>query len=65
MKQVEQAINDSNNKDQLNDLISLRDSLVELLALTNESSTPEQNTENPLDEEYALFKVHSTILYIL
>lgn len=59
LQQVEQAINHTESKDQLNDLLSLRDSLVELIALTSETCEPEQTTQNPLDEEYALFKVIS------
>lgn len=59
MKQVEQAIEHTESKDQLNDLLSLRDNLVELIALTSETCEPEQATQNPLDEEYALFKVIS------
>lgn len=57
LKQVEQAIKHSNNKDQLNELISLRDSLVELIALTSENCTPEHIAQDSLDDEYALFKV--------
>lgn len=57
LKQVEQAIKHSSNEDQLNELLSLRDSLVELLALTSENCTPEHTSQNPLDDEYALFKV--------
>ncbi|XP_025198636.1 zinc finger CCCH-type with G patch domain-containing protein [Melanaphis sacchari] len=56
LKQVEQAIEHTKNIDQLNELLSLRDSLVELIALTSEACEPEQTTQNPLDEEYALFK---------
>lgn len=53
--QVEQSIKNSNSKDELNELISLRDSLVELIALT--SDLPIHTTHNPIDDEYALFKV--------
>lgn len=56
LKQVEQAIKHTESKDQLNDLLSLRESLVELIALTSETYEPEKTTQNPLDEEYALFK---------
>lgn len=58
LKQVEQAIENTESIDQLNELLSLRDSLVELIALTSETCGPEQRqtTQNPLDEEYALFK---------
>lgn len=59
MKQVEQAIEHTESKDQLNDLLSLRDSLVELIALTSETCEPEETVQNPLDKEYALFKVIS------
>jgi len=59
LKQVEQAIEHTESKDQLNDLLSLRDSLVELIALTSETCEPVKTTQNPLDEEYALFKVIS------
>jgi len=55
LKQVEQSIKNSNSKDELNELISLRDSLVELIALTSDS--PVHTIQNPIDDEYALFKV--------
>jgi len=64
LQQVEQAIDHTESKDQLNDLLSLRDSLVELIALTSETCEPEQTTQNPLDEEYALFKVISVKLIL-
>ncbi|XP_001952828.1 zinc finger CCCH-type with G patch domain-containing protein [Acyrthosiphon pisum] len=56
LQQVEQAINHTESKDQLNELLSLRDSLLEVIALTSETCEPEQTTQNPFDEEYALFK---------
>lgn len=59
LKQVEQAIERTESTDKLNDLLSLRDSLVELIALTGDTCEPEQTSQNPLDEEYALFKVIS------
>lgn len=65
LKQVEQAIRHSNSGDQLNELISLRDSLVELIALTSESPVPEQTAQQFLDDEYALFKVLNTLMYTL
>lgn len=57
LKLVEEAIKKSNNKNELNELTSLRDSLFELIALTSENCIPEKSSQNPLDEEYALFKV--------
>lgn len=57
LKQVEQTIRHTKNTDQLNDLLSLRDSLIELISLTSETCEPVQTTQNPLDDEYALFKV--------
>lgn len=63
LKQVEQAIQHSNSDEQLNELISLRDSLVELIALTSESAVTEQTDQQFLDDEYALFKVFNTIMY--
>lgn len=64
LNQVEQAIEQTESVDQLNDLLSLRDSLVELIALTSETCKSEQTTQNPLDEEYALFKVISVQLIL-
>lgn len=57
LKQVKQAIKQCNSKDQLDELLSLRDSLVELIALTSESCTSKQTVQTQFDEEYALFKV--------
>lgn len=57
LKQVEQAIKHTENIDQLNELFSLRDSLVEVIALTSETCEPEQTSQNTIDDEYALFKV--------
>lgn len=59
LNQVNQAIDHTESIDQLNELLSLRDNLVELIALTNETCEPKHSTQNPLDEEYALFKVIS------
>jgi len=59
LQQVEQAIDDTVGKNQLDDLLLLRDNLVELIALTSETCEPEKTTQNALDEEYALFKVIS------
>lgn len=49
----------------MDELISLRDSLVELIALTDESCLPEQTVQEPIDEEYALFKVRQNFNNIL
>ncbi|VVC37070.1 G-patch domain,Zinc finger, CCCH-type [Cinara cedri] len=56
LKQVEQSIQHSTSEDQLNELLSLRDSLIELIALTSESPATKQTAEQFLDDEYALFK---------
>lgn len=62
LRQVEHAISHARSKEQLNELTSLRDSLVELIALTGESNAPERTAGKPFDEEYALFKVGFYIL---
>ncbi|XP_025425130.1 zinc finger CCCH-type with G patch domain-containing protein [Sipha flava] len=57
LKQVKQAIERSaGSEHQLNELLSLRDSLVELIALTSDGQSVEQTSQDPLDDEYALFK---------
>lgn len=56
--QVENAIKQSKCKDQLNELLSLKSSLNELIELTSENSTSSQTqNRDVLDDEYALFKV--------
>lgn len=57
MKQVEQSIQHSNDEDELNELISLRDSLVEIIELTSECCIPKRTAQQSLEDEYALFKV--------
>lgn len=57
LKQVELAIKHANGKEQLDELTSLQDSLIELITLTSETCTYEQPAQNLFDEEYALFKV--------
>jgi hypothetical protein len=60
LKQVKQAIERSaGSEHQLNELLSLRDSLVELIALTSDGQSVEQTSRDPLDDEYALFKVNT------
>lgn len=54
---MEEAIGKTCSKEQLDELILLRENLVELIALTSESCTSEQNAQSSIDDEYALFKV--------
>lgn len=62
LKQVEQAIKrSSDNEHQLNELLSLRDSLVELIALTSDGQSAKRD---PLDDEYALFKVNTLLFSV-
>lgn len=64
LKQVQLAIKHANDKEQLDELTSLQDSLIELITLTSETCTYEQPAQNLVDEEYALFKVEHCCAYL-